>query len=182
MSERESDTYEDAPEESMSGSIDDLVRDTDHLAEIVASQALPESEYDDDYIECVVRTDPATMTTIISLTTPQRRRRNTTRMTMTKSTTMMAWTPTTSKVGRATDPGHAGMFFLETEGADGNLMERHVRHLSLRELQQLLTYGMASFEPDDPLSDSDHETSGVRRCSDPDHVAVAERRALGIAC
>ena len=101
---------------------------------------------------------------------------------MTKSTTMMAWTPTTSKVGRATDPGHAGMFFLETEGADGNLMERHVRHLSLRELQQLLTYGMASFEPDDPLSDSDHETSGVRRCSDPDHVPVAERRALGIAC
>ncbi|WFD37512.1 uncharacterized protein MJAP1_000456 [Malassezia japonica] len=146
MSERESDTYEDAPEGSTSGSIDDLVRDTDHLAEIVASQALPESEYDDDYIDdddddyffddAAEEEDEFDEDDYDEVDDDD-----------------------------GLDPdnlqGHAGMFFLETEGADGNLMERHVRHLSLRELQQLLTYGMASFEPDDPLSDSDHEASGI---------------------
>ncbi|WFD42351.1 hypothetical protein MPSI1_000993 [Malassezia psittaci] len=56
-------------------------------------------------------------------------------------------------------------FFLETEDADGNVVGNHVHHMSLRELQQLLTYGMASFEQDEPTSDEsdDNASSSLSR-------------------
>lgn len=63
----------------------------------------------------------------------------------------------------AIEGGPGGVFFLETEGADGTTIEHHVRHLSLRELQQLLTYGMSSFDADDPASEDSEDDSGVRR-------------------
>ncbi|KAI3627698.1 hypothetical protein CBS14141_001699 [Malassezia furfur] len=60
----------------------------------------------------------------------------------------------------AIEGGPGGVFFLETEGADGTTIEHHVRHLSLRELQQLLTYGMSSFDADDPASEDSEDDSG----------------------
>lgn len=66
---------------------------------------------------------------------------------------------------RADAGNSGGMFFIEAEGTSGETIERHVRHLSVRELHQLLTYGMAAFGDDDPVSDeSEEDASGVCVC------------------
>lgn len=57
----------------------------------------------------------------------------------------------------------AGTFFLEAEDSSGNVIEHHVRHLNVRELHQLLTYGMASVGNDDGSEDSEDEDSEVRQ-------------------
>ncbi|WFC98268.1 hypothetical protein MYAM1_000993 [Malassezia yamatoensis] len=160
MSEQQSDSIDAGGPAPMPRSQDSAGRDTDHLAEIMAAQGMPESELDDDYED-----DDQDDDDFYDMNEEDSENEND--QSVDTGDGLDEIDAEDIDVDEAMEPGSlegdsGATFFLETEDADGNVVGNHVHHMSLRELQQLLTYGMASFEQDEPSSEeSDDNASGV---------------------